>query len=187
MVVSGWKALLALVMGVKLHNIQWAEYFQFLVKPRTHLSMHRSAPHRTAPNYLGASVWAAQTTWGICSKHAHALCEPDLIVVGPSEWALFCTCSVWTAFLPFWLPRRQTGVFYVTLNKILLSSAHIGSAMYVPHVHTFAVISRLAPHHIIWCGADLCMLKCVPHFKCNLVGLWGLDCVMTGVRVSKTA
>ncbi len=58
----------------------------------------------------------------------------------------FCACSVWTAFLPFPLPRRWTCIFYVTLNKILLSSMHIRSATHVPHAHTFTVISRLAPH-----------------------------------------
>ncbi len=97
-------------------------------------------------NCLGTPVWTAQTTWGICSKHAHALRRPDPIVVGPSKWALFCVCSVWTAFLLFLLPRQRTGVFYVTLNKILLSSTHIGLTMHVHHTHTFTIIFRLTPH-----------------------------------------
>ncbi len=37
------------------------------------------------------------------------------------------------------------------LNKILLNSMHIGSATYVTHAHTFAAISRLAPHHLAQC------------------------------------
>ncbi len=64
-----------------------------------------------------------QTTWGICSKHVHALRGPDPIVVSPSKWALFCACLVLTAFLPFLLPRLQTGIFYVNPSP---RTRHVG-------------------------------------------------------------
>ncbi len=127
----------------------------------THLS--------TAPNCLGVPVWTAQMTWGICSEHAHVQrgtqfdhCRSIKVSI------ILCVLSV-DSFLPFLLPRQQTGVFYVTLSKILLSSARIGSAMHTPYAHTSTVISRLAPNRTIWfgavwCDANLCVLKCVPGF-----------------------
>ncbi len=93
-----------------------------LVQLGTHLSMRRSALYLPTLNCFGMPVWTAQTTWGIHSEHAHALCEADLIIVGPSTWVLFCACSVWTDFLPFLLSRWRRGVFYVTRNKMLFSS-----------------------------------------------------------------
>ncbi len=51
-------------------------------------------------------------------EHAYVLQGPDPILIGPSKRALFCACSVWTAFLPFLLPQWQTGVFMFTLNTI---------------------------------------------------------------------
>ncbi len=112
----------------------------------TRLSMYKSTPHRTTLNYLSPPLWTAQTTWGIHSEYAHVLCRPELIVVvGPSKWALFCACLMWTAFCRFCcLGGKET--YFMTLNKILLSSMHIGSVTHAPHAPTFAVISWLAPH-----------------------------------------
>ncbi len=64
---------------------------------------------------------------------------------------------------------------YVTLNKVLLSSAHIWSATHVPHAHTFAIIARLASHQTAPFSADLCMLLCVSSYNQMCVsGLWDL-------------
>ncbi len=82
-------------------------------------------------------------------NNAHMLCETDSIV-GPSEWALFSACSVWTAFFVVSIALAENRHFYVTLNKILLSSVHIGSATYVPHAHTFAFQTRTALNYTIW-------------------------------------
>ncbi len=73
---------------------------------------------------------------------------------------ILCVLGV-DSFLAFLLPRWRT-VFYVTLNEILLSFMYIGWATHVPHAHTFAVISRFTPHRTIWCGSNLCLLKCIP-------------------------
>ncbi len=115
----------------------------------------------------GSFLEANLFTWGIHSKHAHALRRPDPIIVGLSKWELFCACSVWTASSPLLWPQRPIGVFYVTPNKILLSSTHIRSATHVPHAHTFTAISRLAllqttPFGAVRCGVDLCVPKSVP-------------------------
>ncbi len=53
---------------------------------------------RMAPNWVGAPVSIARITWGIHSEHAHALCRPDPIIVGPLNWVFFWACSVLTAF-----------------------------------------------------------------------------------------
>ncbi len=58
---------------------------------------------------------------------------------------ILCVLSA-DSYLPFLLPQWRTGIFYVTLNKILLSSAPIRPATHMPYAHTFAVIFRLTPH-----------------------------------------
>ncbi len=68
------------------------------------------------------------------------------------------------SFLLFLLLRQRTGVFCVTLNKILLNYAHIGSATHMPHVHIFTVISRLTPHHPVQYGS-VCAQVC---FRLNM-------------------
>ncbi len=143
-------------------------FITFILKLRTHLSTHRSTSCHTTPKCYSTLVWAAQMTWGIRSKRAHVLRRPDPILISLSKWALFCSCSVWTAFLLFLFSWWLTGVFYVTRNKILFSFAHIGSATHVPHAHIFTVISRLAPHRTALIDTDLCVLKYIPGWnKCN--------------------
>ncbi len=137
-----------------------AKLLKYALYPFQAKNTLENAQVRTAPNCISVPEWAAWTTIDIHSKHAHVLHRPDLIIVGPSTWALFWVCIVRTPFLQFQLPRRQTGVFYLTLIKILLSSTHIGSATHVPHAQTFVVISRLA---------DLWVLKCVPGFSLTTV------------------
>ncbi len=80
-----------LIVPVSVQYLNSSNYnFSFLfLKQGTHLSMHRYAPHCTAPNWLHVPVRTAQTTWATCSEHAHALHGPDPIVVGPSMWILF--------------------------------------------------------------------------------------------------
>ncbi len=61
----------------------------------------------------------------------------------------------------------------------LLSSTHtinIESATHVPYMHTFALVSRLAPlctapFGAVWCGIDPCILKCAPSSirRCHVV------------------
>ncbi len=117
-----------------------------------------TTPHRTElPRH---AVWTVQITCSICSEHAHMLYRPDPIVVSPSKRVLFSASSVWSAFLPFLLPRQRTGAFHVILNKILLGSAHIWSATHVPHVHTFTVIHRLTPHQTLVRGGTVWICAC---------------------------
>ncbi len=70
-------------------------------------------------------------------------------------------------------PQKHSQIKITNYYFRPLSSAqsiNIGSATHVPHAHTFAVISRLAPHctapfGAVQCGTDLCVLECVPGFK----------------------
>ncbi len=88
------------------------------------------------------------------------------------ESIILCVLSV-GSFLPFLLPRQRTGVFYVTLNKNLLSSSHIGLAMHMPHAHIFTIISGLIPHQT---ASHLCVLKCFPGLNISYANsLWSTD------------
>ncbi len=82
---------------------------------------------------------------------------------------ILCVLSL-DNFFAISLASAVDGIFYVTLNKILLSSMHITSAMDMPHAHTIAVISKLAPNCTIRCGLDLCVLKCVLGLR--LISTW---------------
>ncbi len=70
-------------------------------------------------------------------------------------------------------PQKHIQIKITNYYFYLLSSKHtinIGSAMYMPHAHTFTVVSRLAPHFttpfgVVWCDIDLCMLRSVSGLK----------------------
>ncbi len=142
------------------------------IKPGTRLSTHRSAPHHNTPNCLSlASVDSKNdlrhTLWTCsCAVQTRSDCCQSIKVS-----IILCMISV-DSFFTISVAWQQTSVFYVTLNKILLGFAHIGSTTFLPHAHTFAVTSRLALHWIAPIGAvQICALKYVPSFICKTIYL----------------
>ncbi len=114
-------------------------------KLATHLSTHRSALH-----------WIASARQ--CGQHKlpeaynlnmlmHCADPIRSLSVHQSEH-YFVPAQCGQLFCHFCLPRSWTGIFYITLNKMLLSSTYMRLAAHMPHAHAFTVISRLALCHL---------------------------------------
>ncbi len=131
-----------------------------LLKPGTHLSTHRSTP-----NCRSAPVWTAQTTWGIRSEHAHALCGLNPIIIHPSKLALFC--SVRTAICHFCCLGSEQVYFMLLWIKFYSVQPRLSDQLQsasCAHIRSNIQTQAALNHYSVHCGADLYMLKYVPSF-----------------------